>query len=116
MTGYDPDVDENENHESTITQYEKTDEISTEDYYTLVKSLNCLQTYIHQFVVDWCMKHLLNERNDRAKQFFVHLTGGGGVGKSHALKCIIETTNRMLSKNGQKPPHVIISAPTGILN
>ena len=112
MTGYDPNS--NELPESSMCQYEINEAVmSPEEYKALILSLNSLQYTVHQHFVDWCMNQLLARRTGKPDQFFLHLTGGGGVGKSHLVTGVVETSNRMLSKTGRKPPHCIVSAPTG---
>lgn len=42
------------------------------------------------------------------------MTGGAGVGKSHLVRAIVQTVNRIFSRNNQSNDvHILVCAPTG---
>ena len=52
----------------------------------------------------------------KVKPFHIFLTGGGGVGKSHLIKTIYMSINKVLMYKGGNPekPRILLLAPTGV--
>jgi hypothetical protein len=88
-----------------------------EEYYPLIRSLNRMQRQIHEYIFTWCMQtrlaHLLN--SPTPAPFHIFLSGGGGVGKSHTVHTIYQSTVRILRLAGQNPdnPTILLTASTG---
>ena len=91
-----------------------------EDNNALIRSLNGKQREIFDVVLDWGKKLIQNiKRNVTTvplEPLRIFLTGGGGVGKSHVIKCIYNCLSKLLSYKGDElgKPRVIKLAPTGI--
>lgn len=100
---------------STLYHYEvSTEHMSTSEWIQFILSLNATQYSLHQFIVDWATKMTLSRRIPRPDPFYLFLTGGAGVGKSHLVRAIVQTVNRIFSINSQAgETHVLVCAPTG---
>ena len=77
----------------------------------LLKTMNQKQQKIFYFVREHCVSL---QQNSSTKPFFVHVSGGAGVGKSHLIKCIYNEASKIL-RNGESPSDttVLLTAPTG---
>ncbi|XP_070548888.1 uncharacterized protein [Ptychodera flava] len=86
-------------------------------YYKIVQSLNDQQRMIHDFIFSWCTSYRISRilGNSLPDPFYVFLTGGAGVGKSHAVHAIFQSAIRQLRREGASPdtPTVILTASTG---
>ena len=90
------------------------EQMSGADWQGMILSLNSRQYEVHQYIVDWCTSLLLSHKSPRPDPFYLFLTGGAGVGKSHLVRTIVQTVSRMLSRNNQaQEKHILVTAPTG---
>jgi DNA replication protein DnaC len=82
------------------------------DYYSSIRSLNTQQRQLFDFTFNWASQHRLHKE---PPPFFIFLSGGAGVGKTHLVKTIYESLLRTLRCPGQNPdqPPVIVTASTG---
>ena len=84
-----------------------------------VRSLNQKQREIFDVVLDWAKKFLQNLKCKnvvKLEPICLFLTGGGGVGKSHLVKCIYDCVSKLLVYKSEEleKPRVIKLGPTGI--
>ena len=100
---------------STPFEYEVlTDKLLTFEWIELILSLNEKQHSLHQYVVEWAIKMTLTHQIKKPDPFYVFLTGGAGVKKSHVVKAIGQAVNRIFAVNRQtNVNHVLVCAPTG---
>ena len=90
------------------------EQMSGADWQEMILSLNSRQYEVHQYIVDWCTRLLLSHKSPRPDPFYLFLTGGAGVGKSHLVRTIVQTVSRLLSRNNQaQEKHILVTAPTG---
>ncbi|WAR02670.1 PIF1-like protein, partial [Mya arenaria] len=117
MNAFEPGPRRTVDADIGVPQFEvefTVENMTTSEYYSLIASLNKLQSELHQFVVDWCSKMLLSHRVPAPEPFYIFLTGGAGVGKSHVVRAIVQTATRLLMRSGQEDEtHVLVCAPTG---
>ena len=120
---HDPDPEDTETPEFPITDAQATpvytvefsnDMIPPTDYYNMVRTLNTRLRHAFDYVVDWCWKFKNGQKTGETVNPF-HLSGGGGVGKSHTLMAIYHGILHTLRDVGQDPTDVcaILTAPTG---
>ena len=104
-----------ENNSNINFALEKRDFLYNEDEIKpLLKQLNSEQKNIIYFVRQWCLDKV-NGKNP--KPFHIHLTGGGGTGKSIVVKIISYIAQSILSTMKDLPPDditVALTAPTGV--
>ena len=75
----------------------------------MVLSLNNKQYQFHQFLVDWATKMVLSRFVQKPDPFYLFLTGGAGVGKSHLVRTIVRTVNKLFAVNLQADDtHVLV--------
>ena len=86
-------------------------------YYELIRSLNQEQRQLHDHIFRWCHNMHLSElfSQETPLPFYIFLSGGGGVGKSHTVNAIYQSALRQLRLQGSNPelPTVILTASTG---
>lgn len=91
-------------------------QMSNEKWLEMTTSLNAEQSKFHQFVVKWCVEMSMTYRTkQRPKPFYVYLSGGAGVGKSHTVRTIVQTAYRLLNV-GQTEDDIVVlvTAFTGV--
>ena len=75
------------------------------------------QQEIHDFIYCWCtsVKHSITFATIQTKPFFIFLSGGAGVEKSHTVHSIHQSAIRILKTTAQNTdtPLVIVTASTG---
>ena len=87
-------------------------------YYELINSLNKEQhrlfSYVYQWCIQYCQLQIMGSTDD-IKPFYIHLSGGAGVGKSHTIHAIYQSAIRALRQTGQNAncPTVLLTASTG---
>ena len=84
-----------------------------------IRSLNMQQREIFNFVHKWSrdfIKSLGCKIHQNVKLFYVFITGGAGVGKSHMIKTIYMSLSKVLMyKCGElDKPRILLLAPTGV--
>jgi hypothetical protein len=69
--------------------YQKQDQ-----YYALVRSLNPKQRQLFDFMFNWATDMRLSETRDSSppEPFYIFLSGGGGVGKTHTINTIYQAS------------------------
>lgn len=85
-------------------------------YTSMVRSLNKEQRDIHQHIFNWCRKmSLASSKEVEPNPFYIFLSGGAGVGKSHCIHTIYKSAVRTLKKarHNTDLPTVLLTVPTG---
>ena len=96
--------DENEHREPEDSSHETftckvNNLLSDSEINSHVRSLNKKQRDIFDIVLDWAKRFVQNSKYKSAVQLEpirLFLTGGGGVGKSHLVKCIYNCISKLL--------------------
>ena len=122
----DPDIlecnelsNENSPNSSTVRDSVKKDySMANTQFYEMCYKLNAGQRYLFNYISTFVQKLLHNESNgiDLPDPFYIFLSGGGGVGKSHLVISISEYLKRMLKFACQRfdQPSVVLTASTGV--
>lgn len=72
-------------------------------------SVNTKQQEIHQFIVEWCIEMSKSYKTaKRSKPFYVFISGGAGTGKSHSIRTIVQTANKLLGV-GQGEDDIVVT-------
>ncbi|XP_066269843.1 uncharacterized protein [Branchiostoma lanceolatum] len=72
--------------------------MSSEEYRTMMRSLNSKQMEVLRFHRKWCKDTIIALKHDKpAPQYTIFLSGPGGVGKSHIIKLVHHETLRLLT-------------------
>ena len=84
-----------------------------------VRSLNNEQREVFNVIYKWgrdFIKNLSVGLPSEILPFYIFLTGGAGVGKSHLIKTIFMSMTKLLLRHGGSPnkPRVLLLAPTGV--
>lgn len=90
-----------------------------EENNALIRSLNKNQRSVFDVVLNWGKRFIQNIKCKvpiPLQPIRIFLTGGGGVGKSHLIKCIYNCLSKLLAYKSDEldKPRVIKLAPTGI--
>ncbi len=100
---------EGDDNQRRIEQFLPPKQISDDDYYTMMRSLNPEQRRFDMNVL-----HLVKTSEE---PFYHFLSGGAGVGKSHAIRAIVQSVLRYQGKQPDMDPSkiaVLVAAPTGM--
>jgi hypothetical protein len=123
----DPDLDEDPLQQEDIVPSDTGRKTATSAYYTihklpnteyhsLVRSLNAKQRLLHDFICEWCHEvSISNTTMTKAKPFYIFLSGGGGVGKSHTINAVYQAVYHALHTVGDNPEKIValLTASTG---
>ena len=83
-----------------------------------VRSLNVKQRQVFHFIYNWaksCISKCANGKQVPVP-FHIFLSVGGGCGKSHLIKIIYHSVNKVFLHQSENPekPRVLVLAPTGV--
>ena len=106
-----PEFEDNSNQEpekSNFCAYK----MSPSTLKPLLQAMNTTQKQIFYHIREWCIKNKNSDAN--LKPFRLFVTGGGGVGKSHLIKCVYGACTKILRRS-ESPGDVtvLLLAPTG---
>ena len=91
--------------------------IPREEFYNMCSQLNDEQKHLLDYIMTFVMKSKTASKNDLAEPdpFYVHLTGGAGVGKSFLTNAFTEYVKRKLKYHGQglDQPSILVTGSTG---
>ncbi|XP_062618879.1 uncharacterized protein LOC134280486 [Saccostrea cucullata] len=90
--------------------------VSDPKFYEMIRSLNEKQRLLFDYLYFWATRTRLSTDSDSApKPFYIFLSGGGGVGKTHVVNAIYEGLSRALRQPGHDPdkPTILMTASTG---
>ena len=93
--------------------------LTDNDINSRIRSLNSQQREIFEYVLNWAREYIKNlscKKPSEIKPFYLFLTGGGGVGKSHLLTTIYNALSKQLIYQGNEPSksRILVLAPTGV--
>ena len=96
----------------------RSDHMDNDTFYQYCCQLNKKQRFIFSYIMWHTQQVLHNEKNDLEipEPFYIFLSGGGGVGKSHTVHVINEYLKRHLKFKDQRQeqPSVQVCASTGV--
>ena len=84
-----------------------------------IGTLNMKQREVFNFIHEWSKDYIKSLRCKvikKVKSFHIFITGGAGVGKSHLIKTIFLSLNKVLGYKGgdADKPRILLLAPTGV--
>ncbi|KAM9770976.1 uncharacterized protein ACBT44_004651 isoform 4-T5 [Syngnathus typhle] len=79
----------------------------------MYRNLNQKQASVFYKVRDWCIKRVCSSKP--IEQFFYHINGGAGTGKSHLIKCIYTEATKILQRLPRLAEEADISKQTVVL-
>ena len=115
----DQDISTSRTTPRPTLSYSLTTTYQTPDpqYYNMLRSLNTEQRQLFDFIFNWASQTRLatEEDNNPVEPFYIFLSGGGGVGKTHTINTIYQAAIRALHSPGQDPakPTILMTASTG---
>ncbi|KAM9821492.1 uncharacterized protein ACBT44_007065 [Syngnathus typhle] len=95
---------------SIVTEPSAIDPAVLRDMY---RNLNQKQASVFYKVRDWCIKRVCSSKP--IEQFFYHINGGAGTGKSHLIKCIHADATKILQRLPRLAEEADISKQTVVL-
>ncbi|XP_049586415.1 uncharacterized protein [Syngnathus scovelli] len=95
---------------SIVTEAAAIDPAVLRDMY---RNLNQKQASVFYKVRDWCIKRVCSSKP--IEQFFYHINGGAGTGKSHLIKCIHAEATKILQRLPRLAEEADISKQTVVL-
>ncbi|XP_061127516.1 ATP-dependent DNA helicase PIF1-like isoform X3 [Syngnathus typhle] len=95
---------------SIVTEPAAIDPAVLRDMY---RNLNQKQASVFYKVRDWCIKRVCSSKP--IEQFFYHINGGAGTGKSHLIKCIHAEATKILQRLPRLAEEADISKQTVVL-
>ena len=103
-----PELNDSATPSTSLCSVELTSEATIQP---LLMLMNTKQKEVFYSVRQWA----LEKAHSKGKQpFFLHVTGGAGVGKSLLIKCIYyEITKILKDRSNPQDPSVLLTAPTG---
>ena len=89
--------------------------IPDEEYYHMCSTLNKKQQILFNYIMRQVQDYKNDEDGLHSDPFYIFLSGGGGVGKSHLVKVIAEYVKRNLKfrKQNLDQPSIMLTASTG---
>ena len=112
------DIPEN-NFESQLPASSSIYVMNDDEINEKIRSLNKKQREIFDVIFTWA-KRFVQNRNacivENVDPFHIFLTGGGGCGKSHLIKCVYHSVTKLLNYHFSEleKPKILLLAPTGV--
>ena len=107
-----PELDEHRKPNVETRSFLPTVELNADATKPMLEQMNKKQQEIFYSVRRWCIEKSCGKNPD---PFYLFLTGGAGVGKSHTIKCINYEASRLLrDTSAPGKQKVLLTAPTGV--
>lgn len=113
----DPNTDRSEQFDTLTSRPHSL--LNNNELNSCIRSLNQKQREIFDVILKWGKSIVQNSNSQNPVDFeplHIFLTGGGGVGKSHLIKCVYHSLSKVLiyKKDELEKPRIFKLAPTGI--